>query len=86
MEVYVNYPTTEEGWDMLYDAVAEVHAILVMKAIEDLPINDTSKRKVLKGVVEEAKRRALEEKRNKNAKSIKNLVDKYKLKTPIYDE
>lgn len=86
MEVYVNYPTTEEGWDMFYDAVAEVHAILVMKAIEDLPINDTSKRKVLKGVVEEAKRRALEEKRNKNAKSIKNLVDKYKPKTPIYDE
>lgn len=71
MEVYVNFPTTEEGWHMFYDAVAEVHAILVMKAIEDLPINGISKRKVLKGVVEEAKRRALEEeKRGKNAKSI----------------
>ena len=65
MEVYVNYPTTEEGWDMFYDAVAEFHARVVINAIEKLPINNISKRKVLKGVVEEAKRRAIEAEKKK---------------------
>lgn len=30
MEVYVNYPTTEKGWDMFYGAVAEFHVRVVI--------------------------------------------------------
>lgn len=50
---------------MFYDAVAEFHARVVINAIEKLPINNISKRKVLKGVVEEAKRIAIEAEKKK---------------------
>ena len=81
MEVYVNYPTTEEGWKIFKKAVADVHAILVMKAIDDLPLNSISKRKVLKGVVEEAKRRAIEaeKKEKEDAKLFKKFINENKI-------
>ena len=55
MEVYVNYPTTEEGWKEFRKAIADVHAFLVVDTIKNLPLSDESQKKVLKGVVEVAK-------------------------------
>lgn len=75
MEVYVNYPTTEEGWKEFRKAVADVHAFLVVDTIKNLPLSDESKKKVLKGVVEVAKNRALEEEKLKkeNKKSLNKV-------------
>ena len=78
-EPYISHPL-----NVAY-ILAEFHARVVINAIEKLPINYISKRRVLKGVVDEAKRRAIEAEK-KEAKSIKNLVDKYKPKTTIYNE
>lgn len=48
MEVFVNYPKDEEGIKELNKAVAQVHATLVLKSVEDLDISSESKKKLLK--------------------------------------
>ena len=45
MEVYVNYPTDEEGWKIFRKAVADVHAFLVVDTIKNLPLSEESKKK-----------------------------------------
>ena len=72
MEVYVNYPTDEEGWKIFRKAVADVHAFLVVDTIKNLPLSEESKKKVLKGVLEEVKKQAIEEEKKKK-EDLKSL-------------
>ena len=74
MEVYVNYPTDEEGWKIFRKAVADVHAFLVIDTIKNLPLSEESKIKVLKGVIEEVRKQALKEEKEKkkDKKSLKS--------------
>ena len=65
MEVFVNYPKDEEGIKELNKAVAQVHATLVLKSVEDLDISSESKKKVIKSLIQKAEEAIKEEKENK---------------------
>ena len=52
MELIVNYPKTEAGIREFNQAVAKFHAILLLDMIDNLNIDNVSKKKVLDGVLE----------------------------------
>ena len=70
MEVFVNYPKDEEGIKELNKAVAQVHATLVLKAVEDLDISSEAKKKVIRTLVQKAKEDALKEEKENKKKGI----------------
>lgn len=70
MEVFVNYPKDEEGIKELSKAVAQVHATLVLKSVEDLDISSESKKKVIKSLIQKAKEEAIKEEKENKKKSI----------------
>ena len=47
MKVFVNVPELDEDIDKLENRVANFHATLLIKKINQLNINDTSKKKIL---------------------------------------
>lgn len=63
MEVIVNYPTDKEGVEELARAVAQAHATLAMKAVNDLNLDRDSKKKVIKKLLEVVKEKSIEEER-----------------------
>ena len=52
MQVFVNYPTTEEGAKLFLDNLAIFKAKLLLKSIENLNIDDKSKDEILDTVFE----------------------------------
>ena len=52
MQVFVNYPTTEEGAKLFLDNLAIFKAKLLLKSIENLKIDDKSKDEILDTVFE----------------------------------
>lgn len=62
MKLYVNMPTTEDGKKMLNEAMAQVQATLVLKAIDDLNLSSESKKKVLQGILDELDRQIKKDK------------------------
>lgn len=61
MEVYVNYPVDDEGRKELKTAIAQFHATLVVKAVDDLNLDRLSKKKVIKELLNNAKNEAQKE-------------------------
>ena len=61
MEVYVNYPVDDEGKKELRVAIAQFHATLVVKAVDDLNLDRLSKKKVMKELLNNAKNEAKNE-------------------------
>ncbi len=52
MQVFVNYPTTDEGIKKLLDNLATFKAKLLLKSIENLNVEDKVKDEVLEKVLE----------------------------------
>lgn len=52
MQVFVNYPTTEENIKIFLDNLATFKAELLLKSIENLNISDKTKDEVLEKVLE----------------------------------
>ena len=52
MQIFVNYPTTNEGIKQLLDNLATFKAELLLKSIENLNIEDKVKDEVLEKVLE----------------------------------
>ena len=69
MEVYVNFPNDKEGMIELNKSIAQFHAILVMESIEKLNLDNYSKKKVIKELLEKARIDALN---GKNSTSVIN--------------
>ena len=61
MRVYVNYPVDKDGVLELQKAIAIFHAALVMKSVDKLNLDNFSKKKVIKELLEKAKTEALTE-------------------------
>ncbi len=61
MRVYVNYPVDKDGVLELQKAIAIFHATLVMKSVDKLNLDNFSKKKVIKELLERAKTEALTE-------------------------
>ena len=61
MKVYVNYPDDKDGVLELQKAIAMFHATLVMKSVDKLNLDNFSKRKLIKELLEKAKCEALTE-------------------------
>lgn len=59
MRVYVNYPVDKDGVLELQKAIAIFHATLVMKSVDKLNLDNFSKKKVIKELLEKAKTEAL---------------------------
>lgn len=57
MEYYVNYPTDKEGIEELNQVVAKFHATLVIKKVEELNTDNKTKKKIVKEILEELKKR-----------------------------
>lgn len=55
MGVYVNFPNDKEGMIELNKSIAKFHAILVMESIEKLNLDNYSKKKVIKELLEKAR-------------------------------
>lgn len=68
MKVYVNYPEDKDGVLELQKAIAMFHATLVMESVDKLNLDNFSKRKLTKELLEKAKVEALtEEKKSTSA-------------------
>lgn len=68
MKVYVNYPDDKDGVLELQKAIAMFRATLVMKSVDKLNLDNFSKRKLIKELLEKAKIEALaEEKKSTSA-------------------
>lgn len=52
MQVFVNYPTTEENTKIFLDNLATFKAELLLKSIENLNVSDKTKDEVLEKVLE----------------------------------
>lgn len=52
LQVFVNYPTTDEGIKQLLDNLATFKAKLLLKSIENLNVEDKVKDEVLEKVLE----------------------------------
>lgn len=52
MQIFVNYPTTNEGIKQLLDNLAIFKAKLMLKSIENLSVEDKLKDEVLEKVLE----------------------------------
>ncbi len=52
MQVFVNYPTTEENIKIFLDNLATFKAELLLKSIENLNVSDKTKDEVLEKVLE----------------------------------
>ena len=52
MQVFVNYPTTEEGAKLFLDNLAIFKAKLLLKSIENLNIDEKAKEKILDTIFE----------------------------------
>ena len=52
MQIFVNYPTTDEGIKQLLDNLAIFKAKLMLKSIENLGVEDKLKDEVLEKVLE----------------------------------
>ena len=61
MKVYVNYPDDKDGVLELQKSIAMFHANLVMKSVDKLNLDNFSKRKLIKELLEKAKCEALTE-------------------------
>ena len=59
MKVYVNYPDDKDGVLELQKSIAMFHATLVMKSVDKLNLDNFSKKKVIKELLEKAKTEAL---------------------------
>lgn len=59
MRVYVNYPVDKDDVLELQKAIAIFHATLVMKSVDKLNLDNFSKKKVIKELLEKAKTEAL---------------------------
>lgn len=55
MEVYINYPKNKNEINELSKAIAKFQATLILRSVEDLKIDDASKRKVIKRLIEKTK-------------------------------
>ena len=55
MEVYVNFPNDKEGMIELNKSIAKFRAILVMESIEKLNLDNYSKKKIIKELLEKAR-------------------------------
>ena len=77
MEVFVNYPKDEEGIKELNKAVAQVHATLVLKAVEDLDISSESKKKVIRTLVQKLKKMQLKKKKKIRKKVSRLPINSY---------
>ena len=62
MNVFVNLPQTIECKQELAKRVADFHAILMMKKIKNLKIDDNSKRKIFSLILEHFKEKCNNEK------------------------
>ncbi len=61
MKIYINYPNDESGILELQKAIAIFHATLVMKSVDNLNIDNCSKKKVIKELLEKVKIEAFTE-------------------------
>lgn len=52
MQVFVNYPTTEEGAKHFLDNLAIFKAKLLLRSIENLNIDDKAKEEILDSIFE----------------------------------
>ncbi len=52
MQIFINYPTTDEGIKQLLDNLAIFKAKLMLKSIENLSVEDKLKDEVLEKVLE----------------------------------
>lgn len=52
MQVFVNYPTTEEGAKLFLDNLAIFKANLLLRSIENLNIDDKAKDEILDAIFE----------------------------------
>lgn len=52
MQIFINYPTTDEGIKQLLDNLAIFKAKLMLKSIENLNVEDKLKDEVLEKVLE----------------------------------
>lgn len=52
MQVFVNYPKTEEGAKLFLDNLAIFKAKLLLKSIENLEIDDKAKEEILDTIFE----------------------------------
>lgn len=52
MQVFVNYPKTEEGAKLFLDNLAIFKAKLLLRSIENLNIDDKAKEKILDTIFE----------------------------------
>ena len=55
MEVYVNFPNDKEGMIELNKSIAKFRAFLVMESIEKLNLDNYSKKKIIKELLEKAR-------------------------------
>ncbi len=61
MKVFVNYPEDADKKTEFEDRVADFHATLLIKKIQDLHISDASKRKVLDLILQDLKEKMYED-------------------------
>lgn len=52
MKVYINYPNDEDGVLELQKAIAMFHATLVMKSVDKLNVDNLSKKRIIKKLLE----------------------------------
>ena len=51
LQIFVNYPETKKGEELLIDHLATFKAKLLLKSIEDLNVDDKTKEKILEKVL-----------------------------------
>lgn len=61
MKVFVNYPEDADKKTEFEDRVADFHATLLIKKIQDLHISDKSKKKVLDLILQNLKEKMYED-------------------------
>lgn len=71
MELIINYPTDDEGIKLFESKFAEFQSLLIMKCIDDLNIDSTSKKKLLLEIAEEVRVR-INNSENNNKNKIGN--------------
>jgi len=52
VEIYLNSPTSKEGVKQLNQAIAKLHATLLIKKIDNLKTNNKTKKKIVKKTIE----------------------------------
>ncbi len=70
MELIINFPTDDEEIKLFESKFAEFQSLLIMKCIDDLNIDSTSKKKLLNGIAEDIKKQIDIKKIDNNIKII----------------